>query len=222
VLLAVDEVQYLDAKELAGIISAIHRTTQLELPVVFVGAGLPQLAGLAGEAKSYSERLFDFPSVDSLPVDAAKKAIREPANAAGADIEDAALDAIVELTQGYPYFLQVWAHEAWNAAKTSPIRLVDIRSIEADVLGLLDANFFRVRYDRLKPSERRYLFALAELGSGIHRSGEIADRYGAKVDSVGLLRSNLIKKGMIYSPQHGDTAFTVPLFDQFMLRSYAP
>lgn len=217
-LISIDEIQYLNELELGALISAVHRTTQLTLPVVLVGAGLPQIAALAGEAKSYSERLFNFPRVDSLDDPEAREAIERPAVDAGVRFDRAALDEIVRLTHGYPYFLQEWAYHVWNHATRSPITLADIRNVEAPVLEQLDNNFFKVRFDRLTPTEKRYLRAMASLGSGSHRSGEIAERYGAKVESVAPMRSGLIRKGMIFSPQHGETAFTVPLFDEFMMR----
>lgn len=218
-LIAVDELQYLAESELAALITAIHRTTQLERPVVLVGAGLPQLPSLAGQAKSYSERLFNFPKIDSLKAAEAREAIERPALAEGVDFDDDALEEIIAQTHGYPYFLQEWAYHVWNFAKKSPITLADVRNVETFVTEQLDNNFFRVRFDRLTPKERRYLRALASLGPNAHRSGEVAERYGAKVESVAPMRSGLIRKGMIYSPQHGDTAFTVPLFDEFMLRA---
>jgi hypothetical protein len=218
-LVAIDEVQYLSAAELGSLISAVHRTTQLSLPVVLVGAGLPQVPALAGEAKSYSERLFNFPIVDSLGEPQAREAVEKPARDAGGEFQDDALAEIVRVTHGYPYFIQEWAYQIWNHAPNAPITYADVRGVEEIVLRQLDENFFRVRFDRLTPTERRYLRAMATLGPGAHRSGEIAERYGAKVASVAPMRSALIKKGMIYSPQHGDTAFTVPLFDEFMLRA---
>jgi hypothetical protein len=218
VLLAIDEVQYLDGRELAALIMAIHRTTQLALPVLLAGAGLPSLPAIAGEAKSYAERLFDFPRVDRLgPADAAQ-AFVEPALHEGVAFEPTAVERIVAATHGYPYFIQEWAYQAWNHAAASPITLADVERSESSVIAHLDESFFRVRFDRLTPKERRYLRAIAELGAGTHRSGEIAAIYGAKVESLAPMRSLLIHKGMIYSPGHGDTAFTVPLFDEFMRR----
>jgi len=218
-LIAIDEVQYLSELELAALITAVHRTAQINLPVVLVGTGLPQLPALAGQAKSYSERLFDFPKVDSLADAEAREAIQRPAREMGVEFSESALHEITRLTHGYPYFIQEWAYHVWNRAEASPISITDVRSVHAFVTEKLDNNFFRVRFDRMTPTERRYLRALASLGPGPHRSGEIAERYGAKVQSVAPLRSGLISKGMIYSAQHGDTAFTVPLFDEFMLRA---
>ena len=219
ILLAIDEVQYLNARELAALISAIHRTSQLNLPVVLVGAGLPQLPGLAGDAKSYAERLFDFPVVGSLAPEEARAAIAIPAAEAGIAIEEDALDRIVQAAQGYPYFLQEWGYHVWNATEEPPITRGDVERVAPRVRAQLDENFFLVRFDRLTPKEKAYLRAMAELGPGPHRSGDIAARLGVRVETVAPRRSGLIAKGMIYSPAHGDTAFTVPLFDEFLRRA---
>jgi hypothetical protein len=218
-LLAIDEVQYLGASELAALISAIHRTVQLGLPVILVGAGLPQLPGLAGNAKSYAERLFDFPEIGSLGDEDAKSVLTVPAKAQGVEFDAGALESLLRFTQGYPYFLQEWGYHVWNAAPESPISLDDVNLAARDVQRRLDENFFRVRMDRLTPAEKRYLAAMAELGPGPHRSGDIAAKLGVKVESVAPRRSGLIQKGMVYSPAHGDTAFTVPMFDDFLRRS---
>lgn len=218
-LLAIDEVQYMSAEELAALITAIHRTVQLSLPVTLVGAGLPQLPGLAGNAKSYAERLFDFPRIDSLSGDDARAVLVIPAQGEGVEFEDEALTEVLEHTRGYPYFLQEWGYHVWNAASSSPITLDDVRAAAPDVERQLDENFFLVRLDRLTRAEKQYLRAMAELGEGPHRSGDIAAQLGVRVESVAPRRSGLIQKGMIYSPGHGDTAFTVPLFDEFLRRS---
>jgi AAA ATPase domain len=220
-LIAIDEVQYLASEELAALISAIHRTVQLGLPVILVGAGLPQLPGLAGNAKSYAERLFDFPEIGSLDASDAKAVLATPAGEQGVEFTDDALDSLLNFTQGYPYFLQEWGYHVWNAAPESPITLDDVRLAARDVQRRLDENFFRVRMDRLAPAEKRYLGAMAELGPGPHRSGDIAAHLEVKVESVAPRRSGLIQKGMVYSPAHGDTAFTVPMFDDFLRRSQA-
>lgn len=218
VLIAVDEVQYLSEPELSGLIVAIHRTTQLNLPLVLVGAGLPQLPGLAGEARSYSERLFEFPEIGSLDRDDARAALEVPAEQLGVSFAPDALGQLVDESLGYPYFLQEWGYHVWNHALRSPIPLGDVHAVRPVVLAALDRDFFRVRLDRLTPKEREYLRAMAELGAGPHRSGDIAAELGVRVESVAPRRSGLIRKGMIYSPAHGDTAFTVPLFDDFMRR----
>jgi hypothetical protein len=219
VAILIDEVQYLSTEDLSALIVSVHKIGQRQLPLAVVGAGLPQLAGLAGDAKSYAERLFDFPLIGPLDSAAARRAIREPIIAEGADVEGTALDRIVEQTRGYPYFLQEWGSHAWDTASTSPITLADTTRASESALQALDQGFFRVRLDRLTPRERDYLRAMAELGEGPHRSGDIANLLGVNVTAVAPLRSGLIRKGMIFSPQHGDTAFTVPMFDAFMKRS---
>jgi hypothetical protein len=218
-LLAIDEVQYLKPEELGALISAIHRTTQLSLPVVLVGAGLPQLPGLAGEAKSYAERLFDFPMIGSLSNADAKAAIAIPAQDRAAEFTDDALELIVAESRGYPYFLQEWGYHVWNNSEGASITVDDVTSVRPLVVDQLDRNFFLVRADRLTPRERDYLRAMAELGSGPHRSGDVAAMLGVKVESVAPRRSQLISKGLIFSPAHGDTAFTVPLFDEYLRRT---
>ncbi|MGH7623921.1 MAG: AAA family ATPase [Gemmatimonadaceae bacterium] len=219
VALLLDEVQYLPSEDLAALIVAVHKIGQRGLPLVFFGAGLPSLAALAGEAKSYAERLFDYPDVGPLGRTDAERAIREPLRSEGTDIEPIALSDIVERTEGYPYFLQEWGASAWNVAKTPTITHADVERATVAALKRLDEGFFRVRLDRLTPREKEYMRAMAELGSGPHRSGDIAAVLGVKVTSVGYVRQELIRKGMVYSPQHGDTAFTVPMFDAFMKRS---
>src|SRR5258707_1243760 len=183
-LLAIDELQYLGVEELGALIGAIHRTGQLGLPVVLVGGGLPQLPGLAGDAKSYAERLFEFPELGSLEDDDARALLAVPAGGQGVRFDAAALDAVVGLAKGYPYFLQEWGYHVWNAAPRSPISLDDVISAKPDVEDQLDENFFRVRMDRLTDLEKRYLLAMAELGPGPHRSGDIAAQLRVKVESV--------------------------------------
>lgn len=217
-VLFIDELQYVEERELAALITAMHGTAQHRLPVMLVGAGLPQLTGRMGRAKSYAERLFDFPEVGPLSGEAATLAIRKPAKDQGVEYEDSALDQILQKTRGYPYFLQEWGKHVWNTASDSPITCADVEAASESAIAALDESFFRVRFDRLTPSEKRYLRAMAELGPGPHRSGDIADMLERDVTSLGPTRSQLIAKGMIWSPSHGDTAFTVPLFDQFMCR----
>ncbi len=220
VLVAVDEVQYLSEEELAALIAAVHRTAQLDLPVVVSGAGLPQLAGLVGEAKSYAERLVDFPVVGALPVLEARRALTIPAEDQGVEIEAGALDVMVDRSGGYPYFLQEWGSHVWNLAPgPAVITQADAAAAETMVTAQLDDDFLRVRFDRLTPKEKEYVRAMAAPGAGPHRSGDIAAQLGVRVESVAPRRSGLIRKGMIYSPAHGDTAFTVPLFDGFLRRA---
>src|ERR1039457_6430385 len=213
-----DELQYVEEEELAALITALHRTAQRSLPVVLVGAGLPQLPGKMGRAKSYAERLFDFPQIGPLSDAAARLAINKPAADQGVEVAEDALARIIQETRGYPYFLQEWGKHSWDAASESPITLQDVERATSSATAALDESFFRVRFDRLTPLEKKYLRAMAELGPGPHRSGDIAERLGRVVTSLGPIRSQLIVKGMIWSPSHGDTAFTVPLFDEFMRR----
>jgi hypothetical protein len=217
-VLFIDELQYVQEDQLAALITALHRCAQRQLPVTLVGAGLPQLRGQTGKAKSYAERLFDFPEIGPLGSEAARRAIAKPVQDQGAHIEPIAVERIVAETHGYPYFLQEWGKHAWDAAESSPITVQDVEHASAAAVAALDESFFRVRLDRLTPAERRYLRAMAELGPGPSRSGDIAEELGKKVTSLGPTRNQLIAKGMIWSPAHGDTAFTVPLFDEFMRR----
>ena len=217
VALIVDEMQYLSEIELSALITAIHRINQKQLPLILVGAGLPQLVGLTGKAKSYAERLFDFPRVGALATLDAQNALQGPARREGCEFTNDALEEILRVTEGYPYFLQEWGYHAWNMAVSSPIKIGTVQSGHQAVTERLDESFFRVRFDRLTPSEKDYLRAMAEL-PGPRRSGDIAALLGVQGTSVAPRRSGLIKKGMIYSPAHGDTEFTVPMFDQFMKR----
>ncbi len=219
VAIFIDEVQYFHEKELGALIMAMHRIQQRQLPLVLLGAGLPILPGLAGESKSYAERLFSFPDIGALSEADAAKALQDPAQAAGISFDPSALDEVFRQTQGYPYFVQEWGYQAWNQAVSSPITKKTVEEATASVIPRLDQNFFRVRYNRLTPSEKNFLRAMAELGSGSQRTGDIAESLGVKVTSLGPVRAKLIKKGMIYSPAYGEMAFTVPLFDEFMIRT---
>ena len=214
----IDELQYVEEVQMAALISALHRCAQSKLPVTVVGAGLPQLRGRMGEAKSYAERLFDFPEIGPLSKPDATQAIVKPAADEEVEVAPDAVERIVAETKGYPYFLQEWGKHAWDVAEQSPITAQDVANASQEAVAALDESFFRVRFDRLTPAEKKYLRAMAELGPGPHRSGDIADQLGRPVQSFGPTRSNLILKGMIWSPTHGDTAFTVPLFDEFMKR----
>ena len=218
VALFVDELQYVKEDELAALITALHRTSQQQLPVVMLGAGLPQVRGRMGKAKSYAERLFEFPEIGPLTPEDARLAIAKPANDQGVEIEADALDAIISQTQCYPYFLQEWGKHVWDVAEVTPITTSNVEVASEHAISALDESFFLVRLDRLTPSERRYVRAMAQLGAGPHRSGDIANELDRAVSSLAPTRSQLINKGMIWSPRHGDTAFTVPMFDDFMLR----
>lgn len=215
----IDEIQYLSQKELGALIMAMHKIQQRQLPLVLLGAGLPILPGMAGASKTYAERLFSFPDIGALSESDAAKALNDPAQAEGAFFEASALAEIYRLTKGYPYFLQEWGYQSWNHAITSPITLNVIKEATENVIQRLDKNFFRVRFDRLIPSEKNFLRAMAQLGPGPHRSADIAEVLNFKISSIAPVRSKLIKKGMIYSPAHGELEFTVPLFDEFMVRT---
>jgi hypothetical protein len=218
VVLLIDELQYIKEDELSALVMGLHKTSQRQLPVVLMGAGLPQLVGNMGRSKSYAERLFEFPEIGPLARADAEMAITGPVTQAGERIQKGAVDAIIQATQGYPFFLQAWAYHSWNEAEASPITKAHVAAAHIKVLQNLDGSFFRMRFERLTPSEKRYLRAMAELGPGPHRSGDIADILGVKVTSIAPVRGNLIAKGIIHAPAHGDTAFTVPLFDDFMKR----
>lgn len=216
--LLIDELQYLNELELSGLIMALHQISQRNLPLILVAAGLPLVLGLTGRSKSYAERLFTFPSVGALNEDAAALALQLPAQAHGVQFTAEALRAIIVKTERYPYFLQQWGYEAWNIASASPITVEDVSYATDKAIAQLDDSFFRVRFDRLTKREKEYLFAMVAVGGSQQRSGDIADKLNVKVSSIGPLRSSLIAKGMIYSPSHGDNAFTVPLFDGFLKR----
>ncbi len=217
-VLAIDEIQYLPEEQFSALIMALHKCTQRQMPVILLGAGLPQLVAQAGEAKSYAERLFEYPEIGPLDLESARNAIVSPAKELLVDYEDKAVFHILDQTKGYPYFLQEWGKHCWQAATASPITLSDAEFATQTAVTELDASFFRVRFDRLTPGEKKYLRAMAELGPGSHRSGDISALLKKEVQSVAPVRASLIKKGMIYSPSHGENAFTVPLFDEFMKR----
>lgn len=198
---------------------AMHKIQQQQLPLVLLGAGLPILPALAGESKSYAERLFSFPDIGALSAEETAKALRDPAKAAGVIFQSSALDEVYRLTKGYPYFVQEWGYQAWNLAPASPITKEIVQGASETVIPRLDQNFFRVRYDRLTPGEKNFLRAMAEHGPDARRTGDIANTLKVKVTSLGPVRARLIKKGMIYSPAHGEMVFTVPLFDEFMIRA---
>jgi hypothetical protein len=217
--LLIDEVQYLSQKDLAALIVSLHKINQRELPVLFFGAGLPQVAALSGEAKSYAERLFHYPEIGPLSEADAKEAIQQPVNEEGAAIDDDALTEIFNKTKGYPYFLQEWGHQSWNLAVGNIITVEDSKQAETTTLKRLDEGFFKVRFDRLTPKEREYVIAMARLGEGPYRSSDVADALNESAQSLGPRRAQIISKGMIYSPSHGDVAFTVPMFNDYLIRN---
>ena len=217
--IVIDELQYLNKTELSALIMAIHRIAQKQLPLVLIGAGLPQLVGLTGKSKSYAERLFDFPQIGPLQNQDAINALQEPVKTQGVIFSKDALQEILQETQGYPYFLQEWGYQAWNLEEgQNEISLATVKKASIVSVQRLDESFFRVRFDRLTPREKEYLKAISELNANVHRSGSIADRLGVTSQSIAPIRNSLIKKGMIYSPSFGYTEFTVPLFDEFIKR----
>lgn len=218
--LLIDEVQYLNQKDLAALIVSLHKINQSGLPVLFFGAGLPQVAALSGEAKSYAERLFHFPEVGALSEEDAKEAIKQPVIDEGASIDADALAEIFNKTKGYPYFLQEWGHQSWNLAVGNTITFEDMKKAEPTTLKRLDEGFFKVRFDRLTPKEREYVIAMARLGNGPYRSSDVADALTESAQSLGPRRAQIISKGMIYSPSHGDIAFTVPMFNDYLIRNF--
>jgi hypothetical protein len=222
VSIIIDELQYLKPAEFSAVIMAMHRINQRSLPIIMIGAGLPQIVGLAGRSKSYAERLFSFPTVGALSGEDSRRALALPAEREGASFTDSSLERLIAITAGYPYFIQEWGYHVWNVAQASPITVHDVETANARAIARLDESFFKVRFDRLTPSEKRYARAMAQLGSGPQRSGDIATAYGTDVTSAGPVRAKLVAKGMIYSPAHGDNAFTVPLFDQFLKRAMPP
>lgn len=216
--LLIDEIQYIKEAEFAALIMALHKCTQNQLPVMLIGAGLPQLVGQAGRAKSYAERLFEYPQIGPLSKEATREALLAPAAKLGVEYEEAAIEEIYQQTQGYPYFLQEWGKYSWQCAEHSPILRSDVLSATDLAVAALDTSFFRVRFDRLTPSEKRYLRAMAEIGATSQRSGDISSLLKREVQSVAPVRASLIAKGMIYSPSHGENSFTVPLFDGYLKR----
>lgn len=219
VAILIDEIQYLSQTDLAALIVSAHRIAQRGLPVVIMGAGLPLLPSLSGDAKSYAERLFKYPRIGALDPQDAIKALAEPAKDLGVTFHQDALDEIVKTTAGYPYFIQEWGYVVWNTAAASPITVGDVSIASQEATRRLDESFFRVRLERVTDYEQRYLRGMAELVQGPYKSGDVASVFGKRNSAFGPARDSLIKKGMIYSPKHGYIDFTVPLFDEFMRRA---
>jgi hypothetical protein len=219
VVILVDEVQYVQKEDLSALIMALHKISQRKLPVLFFGAGLPQLARLAGEAKSYAERLFLYPEIDRLDRKSATQAIIKPAKAEGVFFDEEAIKIILHETQGYPFFLQVWGFHAWEIAPNSPITADHAQKATRKAIAELDRGFFKVRYERLTTRQQKYARAMSELGAEPATSTEVADLLGISVKQAAPIRDEVITKGMAYSPKRGRIAFTVPQFDAFLWRT---
>jgi AAA ATPase domain len=219
IAILIDEIQFLTQRDLAALSMALHRCAQHALPVVLIAVGLPQILTMAGKSKSYAERMFEFPEVGPLSLEDADLALRAPVEKQGASWADGALEKIWHDTAGYPYFLQEWGYHSWNIARGPAIGAADVVKASTGAVAQLDDNFFRVRFGRLTRRERDYLRAMAELGPGPHRSVAVADLFGLRVQALSSFRSRLIDKGLIYSPEYGLSAFSVPLFDRFLKRN---
>lgn len=219
VVLLIDEIQYIQKNDLGALIMAMHKIAQRQLPVLLFGGGLPQLAKLAGDAKSYAERLFDYPEIGPLDDKSARLAVAAPAEREGVVYADEALAYIVEQTGRYPFFLQVWGSHCWEIAAASPITLTDAKQASVNAVAALDENIFRVRLARLTDRQKAYARAMAELGAGPCHSSEVASLLGLTTAQSAPIRDELIKKGMAYSPERGLVGFTVPKFDEFMRRA---
>jgi hypothetical protein len=219
VVLLIDEIQYIQKTDLAALIMALHKISQRQLPVLLFGGGLPQLAKLAGDAKSYAERLFDYPPIGPLDEAGARRAVAAPAERDGVRYCDDALTYVVAQTGGYPFFLQVWGSHCWESAEQSPITLADAQRANASAVAALDENIFKVRIARLTERQRAYARAMAELGDEPCHSSEVAAALGLTPAQSAPIRDELIKKGMAYSPERGLVGFTVPKFAEFMRRT---
>lgn len=220
VILMIDEVQYLSQEELEALVMAMHHMQQRQLPMAMVGVGLPILAKLAGEAKSYAERLFKYPTIGALSEEQTRQALVAPLNNEGVELQDAALAVICKETGGYPYFIQEWGSQLWNYVDSGPITLEDVERVRSVVMTSLDTNFFMIRMERLTAAEKRFLLAMAEVVdmSGECKISDVAARMGVVLQTLGPCRSSLIKKGMIYGSGHGLVSFTVPMFGDYLIR----
>jgi hypothetical protein len=218
----IDEVQFFSTDELEALIMALHKTVQRSLPITLVGAGLPQLPRLAGEAKSYAERLFTFPRIAQRDLKGdARVALTRPAEDLGVEFTPEAVTEIIAYTEGYPYFIQEYGKIIWNLAPTGePIGLATAHRARALVEAKLDESFFRARVARTTDLERQYIQAMARIGPGPHRTGDVAAAMRRRSEQLGPTRARLIDKGLLYTPGHGLTAFTVPQFDRYIKRTY--
>lgn len=219
VVLLIDEIQYIEKADLSALIMALHKISQRQLPVLLFGGGLPQLAKLAGDAKSYAERLFDYPPIGPLDAESGKRAVATPAERDGVRYDAEALDYIIQQTGGYPFFLQVWGANCWDVAPASPITLAHAKEASVRAVAQLDESIFKVRIARLTERQKAYARAMAELGEGPCNSSDVAAQLGLSPSQSAPIRDELIKKGMAYSPERGLIGFTVPMFDEYMRRT---
>lgn len=219
VVLLIDEIQYLQKNDLSALIMAMHKMAQRQLPLLLFGGGLPQLAKLAGDAKSYAERLFDYPPIGALDEAGARLALTAPAEREGVKYNKDALDFIIEQTGRYPFFLQVWGAHCWDAAAKSPITLADAKRASETAVAALDEGIFKVRLARLTDRQKVYARAMANFGPEPVNSSDVARALKLSLSQAAPIRDELIKKGMTYSPERGLIGFTVPKFDEFMRRA---
>jgi hypothetical protein len=219
VLLLIDEIQFLRRPHLEAPIMALHKTVQRSLPVVLVGAGLPQIPELTGDAKSYAERLFTFPIISNLNVNDAKEALQGPAEFEDVSFTPEAIRSAYQITEGYPFFIQELGSAAWITATSSPITAQDIAQALDLYLANLDTSFFRVRLNRASSLQSAYLRAMAELGPGGQRTSDVAALLNRDSTRVASTRKELMEMGLLYTPSHGVAAFTVPHFDQYLKRA---
>lgn len=219
VVLLFDEIQFLSRAQLEALIQALHKMVQRKLPITLVGAGLPQIAELAGDAKSYAERLFKFPEIGVLLPGDARQALARPAAEEDVTYTAEALSAAVEITGGYPYFIQELGYAVWTVAAGPQVNEEDVLAAVPAYEAKLDASFFRVRLDRATDLQRAYLRAMAQLGPAAQKAADVAEVMGRTSTNLGPTRAELINMGLLYTPQHGYAAFTVPHFDRFLLRA---
>jgi AAA ATPase domain len=220
VALLIDEMQDLQPDDVSAMCAACHEMSQSRAPLVVVGAGLPHLPAVLSASKSYSERLFRYVRIDRLDREDADRAVVAPIEREDAAITPEALDVLFETSGGYPYFVQAYGKAAWDAAPTSPIDMADVRMAAPEAATELAVGFFGSRYERATPAEREYLQSMAELTGGRDEpvaTAQVADELGRRPSSLSPARDSLLKKGLVYSGERGQIAFTVPHFGRFLL-----
>ena len=221
IALFIDEMQDVQPDDVSAICAACHELSQQGAPLIVVGAGLPHLPAVLSASKSYSERLFRYLRIDRLEREAADRALIAPAEREGVAFEPAALDALYAAADGYPYFVQAYGKVTWDVAAASPITAADVAMAAPVAETELAVGFFGSRYDRATPAEREYMHAMAELGGpagAAVATSEVAVSLGRKPASLSPARDSLIKKGLVYSAERGQIAFTVPHFGRYLLR----